>query len=69
MGVYNTLHQPPIDFGSEYEPTRPLGEGAYGRVYLCRHLRSGEERAVKVIERGNRVSAESIGADDSICRQ
>lgn len=40
-----------LKFDDHYELERELGRGSFGLVYLCKHKDSGEEYAVKVINR------------------
>ena len=42
-----------------YQVTSALGEGGYGEVFLAKHLDSGTERAIKVIEKAKTNSKEN----------
>lgn len=41
-------------FSDSFELLKPLGEGAYGKVLLCRDRKSNLERVVKIIEKANK---------------
>lgn len=45
---------------AEYETTKMLGEGGFGKVFLGRHKQSGELFAIKVIKTENIGSAADI---------
>ncbi|KAK2196896.1 bifunctional EF-hand domain/EF-Hand 1 [Babesia duncani] len=47
------------DFNDHYIPSRILGSGAYGNVYLCTQIATGSERAVKVVDKTN-ITIESL---------
>jgi calcium-dependent protein kinase len=38
-------------FDEDYKVTKVLGTGTYGEVRLCKHLKSGEPRAVKIVKK------------------
>ena len=38
------------EFQRKYRAMKQLGDGGYGTVYLCEHLDSGEQRAVKIMD-------------------
>lgn len=39
------------DIKKDYTFVKELGKGTYGNVYLGKHKRTGEERAIKEIQR------------------
>mmetsp|Transcript_6531 Transcript_6531/g.19366 ORF Transcript_6531/g.19366 Transcript_6531/m.19366 type:complete len:496 (+) Transcript_6531:109-1596(+) len=46
-------------------PSKPVGEGGFGVVYLAKHLKSGEKHAIKVIASGA-DSSETVAHEVSI---
>ena len=55
-------------FNKHYEIVEPLGEGAYGEVYVCRHIESGAERAVKILQVESEEDADTVLGEFNILR-
>jgi len=51
FGVKNFVNQKEGTLESVYDVGNLVGEGGFGEVYSCYHLETGEERAVKVMEK------------------
>eukprot|EP00746_Dinoflagellata_sp_MGD_P148347 gnl/MRDRNA2_/MRDRNA2_80577_c0_seq1.p1 gnl/MRDRNA2_/MRDRNA2_80577_c0~~gnl/MRDRNA2_/MRDRNA2_80577_c0_seq1.p1 ORF type:complete len:671 (+),score=119.66 gnl/MRDRNA2_/MRDRNA2_80577_c0_seq1:86-2098(+) len=45
-------------FNDSFELLKPLGEGSFGRVLLCRDRRSGVEQVVKIIDKGDKTASD-----------
>ena len=52
MNTFENLHSGVHDFKQNYKVSRVLGQGAYGKVFLCENLSDPEFRvAVKVLSK------------------